>query len=138
MIYLILNGLFIGIVFIFEYKRYKLIKSLKKIDNGIYARFEWPNWSKIKDPNKTWSVFFKLKEVGKSNDGTKTQFKVLEIFSENSDDNQQSDILKYKKEFYNTSGGGWLNTNDPNLFYFSESKSIWEERNKKLEALGIK
>jgi hypothetical protein len=138
MIYYILNGLFIGIVSIFEYRRYKLIKSLKKIDLGIYARFEWTGWHKIKDPSKKWSVFFKLKEIGKSRDGSKTQFKVLEIFSENSDENQESDLSQYKKELYNTTGGGWLDTNNKNLFYFGESKSIWEERNRKLEALGIK
>ena len=138
MIYYILNGIFIGIVSIFEYRRYKLIKSLKKIDLAVRARYEWTGWYKTSEPNDKFSVFLTLKEVSKSNDGTKTQFEVLEITCEKVSENTDSDIEHYKKTFYNKTGGGWLDTNSKNLFYFGESKSIWEERNKKLEALGIK
>jgi len=138
MIYYILNGIFIGIVSIFEYRRYKLIKSLKKIDLTVRARYEWTGWYKTSEPNDKFSVFLTLKEVSKSNDGKKVQFEVLEIRCEKSNENSVSDLLFYKKEFYSRTGGGWLSADNKNLFYFGESKSIWEERNRKLEALGIK
>lgn len=138
MIYYILNGIFIGIVSIFEYRRYKLIKSLKKIDLTVRARYEWTGWYKNSEPNDKFSVFLTLKEVSKSNDGSKVQFEVLEIRCERSSENIDSDLQHYRKEFYSRTGGGWLSADNKNLFYFGESKSIWEERNRKLEALGIK
>ena len=138
MIYFIINGLFIGAVSIFEYRRYKLIQSLKKVDTTVRARYEWTGWYKDKEPNNKFSVFLTLKEVAKSNDGNKVQFEVLEVRCERSSENSYSDLEFYKKEFYNRTGGGWLSASNPTLFYFGESKSIWEQRNKKLEALGIK
>jgi hypothetical protein len=138
MILYIINGLFIAIISIFEYNRYKLIQSLKKIDNGVYARYEWDGWYSVSgDPNKTWSVFFTLKEVAKSKDGSKTKFKVIKVLSSNDKDTDTS-FERYEKKFYNQSEDGWLDTNNKDLFYFGETKSVWEERNKKLEALGIK
>jgi hypothetical protein len=138
MIYYIINGLFIGAVFLFEYRRYKLIQSIKKIDTSIRARYEWTGWHNKLEPNDKWSIFFTLKEVSESNDGSKAQFEVLDIKCEKTSESSISDLEYYKKEFYNRTGGGWLSVNTPTLFYFGESKSIWEERNKKLEALGIK
>ena len=138
MIYYIINGLFIGVVSIFEYRRYKLIQSLKKIDTTIRARYEWTGWYKGSIPKDTFSVFLTLKEIAKSNDGSKIQFEVLDVRCERTSENTKSDIEHYEKEFYNKTGGGWLSANNPTLFYFGESKSIWEERNRKLEALGIK
>lgn len=138
MIYYILNGIFIIIASIFEYRRFKLVKSLKKIDLGVYARYEWEGWHKVSDPSNKWSVYFKLKEKSKSNDGTKTQFEVLDITSEKSTENTNTDLKFYKDEFYSKTGGGWLETNNRHLFYYGEAKSIWEERSKKLEILGIK
>lgn len=138
MIYYIINGIFITIVSIFEYRRYKIVQSLKKIDLSFHARFEWEGWYKTDNPSEKWSVFLNLKEIGKSNDGTKTQFKVLEVRSGKSTENTESDLDFYEKDFYNKTGGGWLTTNHKDLFYYGEAKSIWEERNRKLEALGVK
>jgi hypothetical protein len=136
MIYLILNGLFIGIVSLFEYRRYKLIKSLKKIDNGNYATYVSKGWYNENLPNIKWDVIYTLKEIAKSNDGNKIKFDVVDVKSAKPNYNS-IDIENYKIKFYNKLGG-WLDANHPDLFYFSESKSIWEERNRKLEALGIK
>jgi hypothetical protein len=136
MIYYIINGLFIGVVSIFEYRRYKLIQSLKKIDNGIYANYTSKGWHHVDNPSVKWDIFYTLKEVAKSNDGNKIKFEVVDI--ESGQPNFSSfDKERYEKKFY-AACGGWLDINHPNLFFFGESKSIWEERNRKLEALGIK
>ena len=135
MVYYIINGIGIITLCYFQYKRYKLIKDIKTIDYKKTYRFDHGTWTK-EGVDRGWKVFLILKEDGKSTNKKMTKFIVEKVISENSKDTA-SDFENYTQHFYGSTGGGWVNSKSEKLLEY-EPTSIWEQRNKKLEALGIK
>ena len=138
MVYYIINGIGIITLCYFQYKRYKLIKDIKNIEVKKTYRYDYGgNWTnKHRDGDRRWKVFLILKEDCKSTNKKMTKFIVEKVISENSKDTE-SDFSHYTHTFYGITGGGWVKSNSDELLEY-EPTSIWEQRNKKLEALGIK
>jgi hypothetical protein len=75
------------------------------------ALLEWDGWHKEKEPNITWQTKFELREVGISEDETSSKFEVISVTSENIKDVWGK--TEYEKYFLKTTGGGWINTQNP-------------------------
>ena len=116
-----------------ELKEFRSEKQSKKRK----AKYKSVGWYRVADkanPNRpTWDVVYELKEVAQSQDGSKFQFDVLGVFSENLDD--EGSVEFYTNHFKSKNGGGWLDKDD---FEWITTTSKEEERDDKLEQLGIK
>lgn len=137
MVYIIVNILAILGVLYFEFKRLKIIKDIQNIEPKKTFRYYsgiWHNKSRFGDYE--WKVFLILKEELKSKNNKMIKFSIEQVISENKSD-IESDFENYKRIFYTSTGGGWVEANSKNLLEY-EPISIYEKRNKKLEQLGIK
>lgn len=102
------------------------------------ATLQWGGWHKQDEPNETWSVTFELREIALSEDETRSKFEVISAVSENMK-NDSWGTQEYGDYFLKKTGGGWLDTKNPN---FRNMKLTWvttisksEARQKKIDEI---
>lgn len=123
-----------------SYKKELLIESLNsKIDklkqkssisDKRLATLEWGGWHKKREPNKTWSATFELREIALSEDESRSKFEVISVVSENMEDDSWG-TPEYGAYFLKKTGGGWLDTKYPP---FGNMKLTWVTTVSKSEA----
>lgn len=96
------------------------------------ALLEWDGWHTENNLSKTWKTSFELREVGLSEDETKSKFEVISVTSENMKD--KSSKTEYEKFFLKKTGGGWVDTKNPG----NQMKLTWITEQSKSQQREIK
>jgi hypothetical protein len=112
----------------------------EKKERESYKRFAkltttgWNYTGKDTKKPKSWNVVFELKEIAISMDEKKSKFEIISVASEENPDPWSKDL--YQKWFESNYGGGWLDVNNKDLEWITNTSKA-EIRDEKLKQLGI-